>query len=87
MKPCAQALFEGIIDYAGLFPPAELAMEEAFSRYVDHRSPAAGGCWRGSCVRPGASTSSKSCSTAAAFESRRSRSPCSAGAAPPWRIS
>jgi len=37
MKPIAQALFEGIIDYAGLFPPAALAMEEAFSRYLFHR--------------------------------------------------
>ncbi len=37
MKPCAQALFEGIIDYAGLFPPAALPMEDAFSRYLAHR--------------------------------------------------
>jgi hypothetical protein len=31
------ALFEGMIDYAGLFPPAELPMEEAFATYVEHR--------------------------------------------------
>jgi hypothetical protein len=37
MKPCALALFEGIIDYAGLFPPAALSMEDAFSRYLVHR--------------------------------------------------
>ena len=37
MNPCAHALFEGIIDYAGLFPPAELGMEDAFSRYLEHR--------------------------------------------------
>jgi hypothetical protein len=37
MKSCAHALLEGIIDYAGLFPPAELGMEDAFSRYLEHR--------------------------------------------------
>ncbi len=37
MKPCLQALFEGMIDYAGLFPPAELSMADAFSRYLEHR--------------------------------------------------
>ncbi len=37
MKPSAQALFEGIIDYAGLFPPAALSMEDAFARYLVHR--------------------------------------------------
>jgi len=37
MKTCAQALFDGIIDYAGLFPPAALPMEEAFARYLVHR--------------------------------------------------
>jgi hypothetical protein len=37
MQPCAQALIEGIIDYAGLFPPAALSMEDAFSRYLAHR--------------------------------------------------
>lgn len=42
MQTCVRALFEGIIDYAGLFPPAELGMEEAFSRYVKHRRSASG---------------------------------------------
>jgi len=37
MKPSVHALFQGIIDYAGLFPPAELSMEEAFSRFREHR--------------------------------------------------
>ena len=38
MNPCAKALFDGIIDYAGLFPPAKLPMDEAFARFVQHRS-------------------------------------------------
>jgi hypothetical protein len=38
MDPCATSLLEGIIDYAGLFPPAELPMEDAFRRFLDHRS-------------------------------------------------
>lgn len=33
----ASALFDGMIDYAGLFPPAEFAMDEAFRRYLAHR--------------------------------------------------
>lgn len=37
MTPCARALLEGIIDYAGLFPPSRLPMDEAFARYVGHR--------------------------------------------------
>ena len=43
MNPCAKSLFQGIIDYAGLFPPARLAMGEAFARFVAHRS--AGDGW------------------------------------------
>jgi len=35
---CAHALFSGIIDYAGLFPPARLAMDDALTRYIAHRS-------------------------------------------------
>jgi len=42
MNPCAHALLEGIIDYAGLFPPAELSMEDAYSRYLRHRRSDAG---------------------------------------------
>ena len=38
MSSCAKSLFEGIIDYAGLFPPAKLPMDEAFARFVEHRS-------------------------------------------------
>jgi hypothetical protein len=38
MTPCTKSLFDGIIDYAGLFPPAQLAMDEAFERFVEHRS-------------------------------------------------
>lgn len=38
MNECAKSLFSGIIDYAGLFPPAELPMDEAFARFVEHRS-------------------------------------------------
>ena len=38
MDPCAKSLLDGIIDYAGLFPPAKLPMDEAFARFVEHRS-------------------------------------------------
>ena len=38
VETCAKALFDGIIDYAGLFPPARLPMDEAFGRYLEHRS-------------------------------------------------
>jgi hypothetical protein len=38
MDPCAKSLLDGIIDYAGLFPPAELPMDEAFRRFVGHLS-------------------------------------------------
>ncbi len=37
MDPCAKALLDGIIDYAGLFPPARLPMDEAFERFSRHR--------------------------------------------------
>ena len=43
MNPCAKALLDGIIDYAGLFPPAKLPMDEAFARFVKHRS--SDDCW------------------------------------------
>ena len=42
MDPCAKSLLDGIIDYAGLFPPAQLPMDEAFARFVEHRSSNAG---------------------------------------------
>jgi hypothetical protein len=38
MNPCAISLLDGIIDYAGLFPPAKLPMDEAFARFIEHRS-------------------------------------------------
>jgi hypothetical protein len=38
MDPCAKSLLDGIIDYAGLFPPAQLPMDEAFARFIEHRS-------------------------------------------------
>ncbi|MBD3853876.1 MAG: hypothetical protein IFJ96_03770 [Acidobacteria bacterium] len=42
MDPCAKALLDGIIDYAGLFPPARLPMNEAFERFLRHRGEADG---------------------------------------------
>ena len=36
MLPSARTLLTEIIDYAGLFPPAALAMSEAFDRYLAH---------------------------------------------------
>ena len=36
-------LLEGVIDYAGLFPPAQLDMEAAVARYAEHR--ASDECW------------------------------------------
>lgn len=38
MDPCVHSLLAGIIDYAGLFPPAKLPMDDAFRRFLDHRS-------------------------------------------------
>jgi hypothetical protein len=38
MDPCATSLLDGIVDYAGLFPPAKLPMDEAYRRFLDHRS-------------------------------------------------
>ena len=38
MNECAKSLLDGIIDYAGLFPPAQLPMDEAFVRFIEHRS-------------------------------------------------
>jgi hypothetical protein len=37
MKSSVRAFFEGIIDYAGLFPPARLSMAEAFRNYASYR--------------------------------------------------
>jgi hypothetical protein len=38
MHECAKALLDGIIDYAGLFPPAKLPMDMAVARFLEHRS-------------------------------------------------
>ena len=37
MPTTSHALFAEIIDYAGIFPPAALPLEEAFKRFVTHR--------------------------------------------------
>lgn len=37
MPTTPNALFSEIIDYAGLFPPARLPMDEAWSRFLGHR--------------------------------------------------
>ena len=37
MSAAAGALLAGLIDYAGLFPPAGLAMEAAVAAYASHR--------------------------------------------------
>src|SRR5687767_13479617 len=37
MQPSLRALLTGLIDYAGLFPPAKLAMEEAARNYFRFR--------------------------------------------------
>src|SRR3954470_5455140 len=33
-----QTLLSGAIDYAGLFPPAKLPMDQAFAEYLRHRT-------------------------------------------------
>ena len=38
IPPVVRALLEGAIDYAGLFPPAELGMDEAVARYLSYRT-------------------------------------------------
>jgi hypothetical protein len=42
MPTTSRALLTEIIDYAGLFPPAKLPMEEAFRRFLDHRGGSEG---------------------------------------------
>ncbi len=39
-SPALDALLEGLVDYAGLFPPAALSMEDAVRRFDGHRSGA-----------------------------------------------
>lgn len=43
MTPAAYALLEGLVDYAGLFPPADLDLAPALDRYRQHR--AGGEAW------------------------------------------
>lgn len=51
MKESLRILLEGLIDYAGLYPPASLGMEEAVRNYADYRkSPQA--AWLGRFVLP-----------------------------------
>src|SRR5262245_38924762 len=38
MNPALRALLGGIIDYAGLFPPAQLPLEEAIRNYARYRT-------------------------------------------------
>lgn len=40
MLPSVRTLLSGIIDYAGLFPPAQLPMEQAIRNYVRYQSEA-----------------------------------------------
>ncbi len=42
MNRCSENLFAGIIDYAGLFPPARLPMDQAWARFLDHRASSDG---------------------------------------------
>jgi hypothetical protein len=42
MESGVKTLLEGIIDYAGLFPPASLSMESAFAAFMGHRRGADG---------------------------------------------
>src|SRR5262249_34701273 len=37
MTASLRALLAGAIDYAGLFPPAQLPLEEAFANYLEYR--------------------------------------------------
>src|SRR5436305_3553099 len=38
MLPSVRAFLAGIIDYAGLFPPAQLPLDEAIRRYARYRT-------------------------------------------------
>ena len=38
MLPSVRAFLSGLIDYAGLFPPAKLPLEQALRNYADYRS-------------------------------------------------
>ena len=36
MKNSLQKLMNGLIDYAGLFPPAKLPLDQAITEYISH---------------------------------------------------
>ena len=38
MSPSLRALLTGIVDYAGLFPPAQLSLDEAIRNYARYRT-------------------------------------------------
>ena len=38
MYPSSKNLLDGILDYAGIFPPARLPIDQAWARFLDHRS-------------------------------------------------
>ena len=38
MKNSLQKVMDGLIDYAGLFPPAKLSLEQAINEYISHFS-------------------------------------------------
>jgi hypothetical protein len=40
MPPTLHALLEGVLDYAGLFPPAKLPMPDAVRNYLAYRTSA-----------------------------------------------
>jgi hypothetical protein len=39
LRPSVRAAFTGLIDYAGLFPPAQLSLDAARREYHDSSSP------------------------------------------------
>ena len=48
MSASLRALLEGILDYAGLFPPAQLPLEPAFRNYLATATVPKAGCWAAS---------------------------------------
>jgi hypothetical protein len=77
-RAAARALFEGLVDYAGLFPPAALAMDAAVAEYARWRlSPE--GFMLGRFVAPAARLVELGRAAEAALPEP--------GAADPWRVS
>ena len=37
MQPSLRALLTGVLDYAGLFPPAKLPLHQALAHYANYR--------------------------------------------------